>query len=598
MERRPMRFRAPRPRQPRDGMALIAALMMLLTAGLMALLVMSYASTANRTAQTRRAAVAAQYLADGALENVRAAIQEDLRLGIEPAPNGTMQVDGESVEYEVTPAAPQTTRPTGDGLTAFVSEYAIETRAREAGAQGRSRRIVMAEVVPIFQFALFYENDLEIWPGPPMTLSGPVRCNSNMYVGCGDSLTFDTNHMRVAGDLFLRRKHSTDVNTEDVRVREFVVDPFDASEPRHFVTLPNKDDLDLLGVGSVSGYDSDFGGLDLDGIGGFLGPGDLLPFGPAMLDMLDEPAGYPVQGNTFLSQEHGVGDVTIPPVEEIAMFVPDDAGGDFDLVGDEFVEVTAGTGTHRKGRFHDQAGLSIITSADGSFVAYDENGSNVTGAVSSAVSVTKLYDARQGGDVVVTAVDVDALNASGVFPKNGLLYTASYGAGTGADVKGTVLTNGAELAGDLTLVSESPVYVQGDYNVVGKKSAAVICDAVNLLSNAWDGTKASGSGVPAASETTYNFAMVSGNVETHWGQYNGGVENLPRFHEDWSGVACNYMGSIVVLWHSEYATEPWGKSGVYSAPRRNWSFDEDFADLADLPPFTPTISLVEDVVSW
>jgi len=50
----------------------------------------------------------------------------------------------------------------------------------------------------------------------------------------------------------------------------------------------------------------------------------------------------------------------------------------------------------------------------------------------------------------------------------------------------------ATLADRLTVVSPNPVYIWGDFNVNDKKPAAVICDAINLLSNRWDDSKTDG----------------------------------------------------------------------------------------------------------
>ena len=77
--------------------------------------------------------------------------------------------------------------------------------------------------------------------------------------------------------------------------------------------------------------------------------------------------------------------------------------------------------------------------------------------------------------------------------------------------------------------------------------------------------------LPGASETTFNFAMVTGSYETESGRYSGGLENLPRFHEDWSGVPCNVSGSFVNLFDSQYATGDWRYgSDRYRAPIRAW----------------------------
>ena len=149
------------------------------------------------------------------------------------------------------------------------------------------------------------------------------------------------------------------------------------------------------------------------------------------------------------------------------------------------------------------------------------------------------------------------------------------------------MTNGAELQGPLTIVSEDPVFIHGDFNTVDKKAAAVMADAVNLLSSAWDDTKTPGR-IPVAVETQYNLALVTGNVPTaDGGAYSGGFENLPRFHEDWTGVTARVRGSFVSMFASEIAKGSWGTTHVYSPPLRDWRYDPTFTDPNALPPFTP-----------
>jgi len=214
------------------------------------------------------------------------------------------------------------------------------------------------------------------------------------------------------------------------------------------------------------------------------------------------------------------------------------------------------------------------------------------------VTLASVYDAREGGDVSVIQVDMAALGASPVFPSNGLLYAAGQSNGTGPRACGVRLVNGSELAAPLTVASDGAVYVQGDYNTVAKKGAAVIADALDLLSNAWDDTKRAGA-LPHARETTYDLAFISGNLESTPGAYNGGFENLPRFHEDWNGVACHLTGSFVNAWASQHATGAWVYGGDrYTAPRRDFAYDPAFNDAANLPPFTPLVVSGEELVTW
>jgi hypothetical protein len=47
--------------------------------------------------------------------------------------------------------------------------------------------------IPIFQFAAFYNGNLEITSSPPMTITGPVHSNSSIYLAPGNLLTFNGN---------------------------------------------------------------------------------------------------------------------------------------------------------------------------------------------------------------------------------------------------------------------------------------------------------------------------------------------------------------------------------------------------------------------
>ena len=113
-----------------------------------------------------------------------------------------------------------------------------------------------------------------------------------------------------------------------------------------------------------------------------------------------------------------------------------------------------------------------------------------------------------------------------------------------------------------------------------KQPAAIIGDAVNILSNSWLDSK-SGT-VPDASPTTVNAGIISGNVPTGNGYYSGGVENFPRFLEDWSNKPFTYYGSMIQLFQSKQAIGRWGSANVYSPPDRAWYFDTSF--VSSPPP--------------
>jgi hypothetical protein len=177
----------------------------------------------------------------------------------------------------------------------------------------------------------------------------------------------------------------------------------------------------------------------------------------------------------------------------------------------------------------------------------------------------------------------------------------------------------ASLAGGFTVASENPVYIQGDYNsnnadpiwgggndVIAKHAnAAVIADAVTILSNNWK-DRISMTATPSdattrpASTTYYRVAIAGGKnmnfpfpnweSSTNFGTgTDGGVHNFLRFLENWSGQQLNYEGSLVSLYYATYNTGTFKccTYSVYQPPVRNYIFDADFAKPLGLPPGTP-----------
>jgi hypothetical protein len=105
-------------------------------------------------------------------------------------------------------------------------------------------------------------------------------------------------------------------------------------------------------------------------------------------------------------------------------------------------------------------------------------------------------------------------------------------------------------------------------------------------------------------QTTWINAAFLGGVDTTIpigaAGYNGGLENYPRFHEDWGGRALNYQGSFVSLGTPEHVNGSWcgtgGGCNIYNPPTRNWNFDPAFNDAANLPPLTPRFVYVQQVL--
>ncbi len=610
-------------RSSKRGLALLYAVFAAFTAATLVSVLLSTSLSSTRISSIKTHGGQAEYLAQGAIEVAKNIVRSEVAAWRVPAASGTTVINGTPVDYTITQISPDgvasnikpwamgdppVIRTDASGIQTIITSYRISATARVQNNAATAQRLIHAEAIPVFMYAVFYNTDLEINPGPSMTLAGRVHSNANMYLGCGATLTLNTNYVRSAGDIYRRRKDNPTASTGTVAIRNWVANPFNPAEPLSYFNMNSKGQMGA--VVTSGGYDSQFTtGHDANGDGDFTDVGDWLPWGPGALAYWQQPTGYSGgTGSTVKDATHGVTAASPPPIEAINMFEPGNSGvGDWTLASGNWVH-TPGVGTHQKGFYHSNADLTIVANATHTgWTAYDKNNVDVTAAIpTGAVTLSSIYDARQGGGsggsatkVPTMKVNAGLLATSTAWPTNGLLYVACNNKSTGTYAKGVQMTNASALPTKLTLVSDGALYLQGDYNTTGKKGCAVIGDAVNLLSNGWTGAKAKGSGVPVATATTFNTAIVTGNTNTNPGStYSGGFENLPRFHENWSGVNCTITGSFVNFWLSQYATAAWGSSGVYSAPNRAWSYDPLFNTVANLPPFTPMTVTAVDVVCW
>lgn len=430
-----------------------------------------------------------------------------------PTLSGNVALGGETYLYNIQPAGPSLQVVDIDGVTLVIQPFEITAQAEIGNAAARVQRVADLTLTPIFQYMIFYDDDLEILPGPAMTLGGRVHSNGSIFVGSGNTLTVDSNYLRATGEILRQRKNDGTATGGTINIKVY-------------------DDTSYVNMApGMDSNNTDWVNLALDTWGG-----------------------------TVQSGVHGVAEVAAPSIGSIKAF--DDAGN--------------------PGYYHESADLVVV---DGQ--AYDTHG-NLLALPPGVVQERTMFDGRENRTITVTDIDLSALAASGQFPANGLIYSYRTDASS-TQPNGIRLINGAELAAPLTVVTEDPLFIKGDFNTVNKKGAAVMADAVNLLSNAWNDTKVAGS-LPNAASTTYNVAMVTGNVPTPdgGGAYSGGFENLPRFHESWSGRTCSIRGSFIKIYDSEIATAPWAYGGqVYTAPIRDWQYDPDLNDLGNLPPFTP-----------
>jgi hypothetical protein len=152
---------------------------------------------------------------------------------------------------------------------------------------------------------------------------------------------------------------------------------------------------------------------------------------------------------------------------------------------------------------------------------------------------------------------------------------------------GVRLVNGYDLPeAGLIIVTPNPLYVWGSYNAGIKRPAALVADAVTVLSGGWTDP---GETITTALPTTVNAAILTGIVPSEGGSFDGGFFNALRLMENWYGVQLRFNGPVVALYRSQQAIEPWRADvSIYYAPTRQWTFDRDFLN-PDYLPWTPVV---------
>jgi len=409
---------------------------------------------------------------------------------------------------------------------------------------------VFANRTSLFMYQIFFENDLEILPGPNFNLKGLIHTNENLYLNSNNTLNIYSDSLTSAGTIRRGRLDSSDI-TGTVKISQ-------GDEDGTLKTMSS----------GADSSNTNWTTLAKDTWQGVIKDKSL--------------------GATRLE------------APKLQSFQPD-------------------------GYYAQNAGINIKVNNSGGTVTYDikYNGTTKTftsAQLNGALTEKTMYDYREypsltnptkNTPVLVTNVDVNKLKtALNYYPDNGLIYmtrndavedkdTDPYTPDANRVVRGFKMVNGSTLPDATTIVSNDPVYIQGDFNKHTStdpaqdtwKPSAIIADAITLLSNSWndgisnwkDGTVNPSKTLPVASNTQYNTVFITGNVPTKVGQYSGGLENFPRFLENWSSKTVDVTGGFIQLFRSKFSTGKWG-GGYYSAPNRDWKSESRFSDLNDLPP--------------
>jgi len=565
----------------RRGFALESTLLMLVLFGALIGVATAAAAAYTRTSGIDVKATRVSYAAEGAGDQIMAQLDAAMDDGIitpgDITSLTTPVVDGFTVTQATrivgAPVNRIITRGAFAGL--FALEQPINVRIDAADAANNRSAVelgVSVQSVPIFQFGVFYDRDLEIHNGPPMLFSGWVHSNRHLYLSSANATYLS--QVTAADSVFWSRKDVVQT-LGGVRI---------ANNGGTRILL-DFDSRSHPGASFVARSDQRFDGKLMSRVSGVRPLRLPLPTGMDARELI-----LPAQGGDS------------PDVAQV--------------------------------RMANKADLRIVVNmanpltnvcAEATFV----RGGGRTPLGASCPSIfsvarNQFYDGRELRRPDVLVLNMAALRTFvGVDPADrqvSIIYVEFQGRDTLTalrDYPALRINNGNQLPdapsnaepGGITIATNAALYVHGDYNTINWKPAALIADVATFLSNGWaDGASATFPRPRTFNASTVFAALLAGNTETPCDaracgpqQYGGGLENFPRFIEDWGGggggTPFNYTGSLVSLFTSQQTGRPWGHTqnggrAYYVPPVRNWSFETRFRDPMLLPPGTPRLGSV------
>lgn len=450
-------------------------------------------------------------------------------------------------------------------------EYRYSVRSISRNIEDNAEAILelrfKSRLVPLFQFVAFYDKDLEILPGSTMNLSGPIHTNGDLYLDTDNQLNI-SGQVTLAGDLYRGRKNNSVCQSHQVAV-------LDPNSLRSLV--PSCGSRTQVFENDVTAWN------------------DMIQVGVDVVTVPEPEALDPSPGQVYWDNA------------DLRLTLK------VDNAGTPITNASSPTGIYvmNVDQTENSAATSQLHACSGG-ISSRPVGSTVT-----------FYNNREGLFIRMAEVDMrallDCLYSTNWFGDGKLLSDSTEGglvfhltvAGPNSSVPnnyGVRIRNAAEIQSTngaapdvlgLTVVTDQALYTRGDYNATNKIPAALLCDSINILSNNWnlnDSTSTQSVNSRPATSTTINAALLSGTDSTggiegsggQGGAYNGGLENYPRLHENWSGDTLTYRGSFVSLDTPRHVDGGWIYGNPqYTAPGRNWDYDTDFNDASNLPPLTP-----------
>lgn len=530
----------------------------------------------------------------------------------------------------------------------------VENKNNSAAAACTESVRVIRE--PFLRYILFFDDLLELHPGPKMVVDGDVRSNTDIELWAGATLEF-LGKVQCPGDILLfKSDKSDDWSTDALK---------NGVSPDISVKVGDGYESFYQNDGYLDSTTPDWNELSQSTWKGRVTAGD-------SIEPITPPIGNDIDNHAIIEP---AADDDTPRLQNERMANKADLYITVDAYGDVTYKIEGTEHTYKSKDFTEISGAKYT---HGVYEVESGGWLNVHSDYSDPRESELAFEngPKSGSDAQdMRVVDIYMDKLLDVYPDANVVYVEVEDPSSSSLKPAVRLRNGANLtaAGQdgISIASHRTMYVEGDFNCVipgwssgsttddgksnnghgnnvdgvdssnpgnskkgedtdptvddekknngnskdkdddstsvevadieAKVPVLIAADNLTVLSNAWDDDNSKDMRPGPAEVTTLNAAVMIGyndpeNLSGNKGTtFTGGAHNLIRYRENWSGVDYNFKGSYISLWNAK-DSHCLIDGSTYSPPNRNIFYDTDF--LTTEPPGMPVGYTEPSTVYW
>jgi len=445
---------------------------------------------------------------------------------------------------------------------------------------------------------MFYQGDLELNPASTMTVQGDIACNGNIYMGVSATATPSITLKLTGNKISYKGYFNSDADGNIVynKYQGAATTPITYKPPVD--TLINNITTGSSVLSQLNEEESFLGGLDAS---------EIISLNHALFP--DTATAAENENNVYRSL------LLPPPNIASSEEYPSSTVADDDTLatkrlynkaadGGVIITITGTSATITTGSSTATAPLSVVTGTSTIYDGRVRNSSNVATAVTlTTIDIGQLatwingHCANFNGILYINMDSNRSTNLAAARLINAM--TTPIGTDTNSHSGFTVVTNsGIYIQGDYNTGTS---YTQGDYSTISSTPSLLMADSVTLLSAGWldSSSDTSAKAVDASARlasatTTINSSILTGNTPTiPNGQLgagkSGGAQNLVSYLENWTGYQVYVHGSVGCLFYSKYFKGFNDSSSYYRVPNNRY-IDFNSTLKNSPPPSGPTIT--------